>query len=129
MRFMPILSAFVIALIGGIAVGLRPGYSFGTLFVGATLVAAMTGLAASVLQFLPQRYFMPVAIVAGVILGWMVSPMLNWAQVMGFGDVRGPASLIWPIAIVTGLLWSRSAGLDFPTMRRSRTELHQPRAR
>ncbi len=129
MRFMPIAAAFVIALIGSVAVGLRPGYSFGSLLMAATIVAAMTGLAASVLQFLPQRSFMPAATLSGVILGLMVGPMMNWAQVLGFGDVRGPASVVWPVAVVTGLLWSRTAGLDFPTMRRRRSEIDHPRAR
>lgn len=129
MRFMPIVSAFAIALIGAVAVGLRPGYPFSSLLIGAAIVAAMTGLAASVLQFLPQRHFMPTAIIAGVILGLMVGPMMNWAQVLGFGDVRSPASVVWPVAVVTGLLWSRASGLDFPTMRRRRSEIDQPRAR
>jgi hypothetical protein len=118
MRFMPIVSAFVIALLGAVAVGLRPGYPFDMLIIGAAIVAAMTGIAASVLQFLPQRHFLPAAIAAGVILGLLVAPMLNWAQVLGFGDVRGTASIVWPVAAVAGLLLSRASGLDFPTMRR-----------
>ena len=128
MNFLPILAAFAIALIGGIAVGLRPGYSFQALLIGATLVAAMTGLAGSVLQFLPRRGFMPTAIIAGVILGVIVTPMLDWAQVLGFGRVREPVAIIWPVAIVTGLIWSRSSGMDAPTMRR-RPDLDGRRAR
>jgi hypothetical protein len=118
MRFLPIVAAFVIALIGALAVGLRPGYAFDTLLIGATIAAAMTGLSASVLQFLPQRLFMPVAVVAGAVLGLLVAPMLTWAQVLGFGEVRGAASLVWPAAVVSALLLSRASGLDFPTMRR-----------
>jgi hypothetical protein len=123
MRFMPIVSAFVIALLGAVAVGLRPGYPFDMLIIGATIVAAMTGIAASVLQFLPQRRFLPAAITAGVILGLLVAPMLNWAQVLGYGDVRGVAAVVWPVAVVAGLLLSRASGLDFPTMRRRGTNV------
>jgi len=123
MRFMPLISAFVIALLGAMAVGLRPGYAFGSLLLGATIVSAMTGLAASVLQFLPQRHFLPAAIVAGCILGLMVAPMLGWAEVLGFGRVRGAASVVWPVAAVSGLLLSRASGMDFPAMRRRRPRL------
>jgi hypothetical protein len=123
MRFMPIVFSFLIALVGAAAVGLRPGYPFATLLMGATIVAAMTGLAASVLQFLPQRLFLPTAIAAGCVLGLLVAPMLNWAEVLGFGDARGAASVVWPLAAVVGLLLSRASGLDFPTMRRRRTNI------
>lgn len=123
MQFMPIVAAFVIALVGGVAVGFRPGYSFGTLFMGATIVAAMTGLAASVLQFLPQRAFLFVAAIAGSILGLLVPPMLQWAEVLGFGDVRGPVSLVWPVAAVTALLLSRASGMQLPRLRRPRANL------
>jgi hypothetical protein len=125
MRFMPIASTFVIALLGAVAVGFRPGYPFDTLLLGAVLVSAMTGIAASVLQFLPQRLFLPAAIAAGCVLGLLVAPMLNWAQVLGWGDVRGAASLVWPVAAVSGLLLSRAAGLDFPTMRRRRPTINR----
>jgi hypothetical protein len=124
MRFMPLVSAFVIALIGAVAVGLRPGYPFVTLLIGATIVSAMTGLAASVLQFLPQRLFLPTAVVAGSVLGLLVVPMLGWAEVFGFGDVRAAAALVWPVAAVAGLLLSRASGLDFPTTRRRRPNPH-----
>lgn len=120
MRFLPIVAAFVIALLGAVAVGLRPGYPFDTLLIGATMAAAMTGLAASVLQFLPQRYFLPTAVIAGCVLGLLIAPMLNWAQVFGFGDVRNAAAVVWPVAVVAALLLSRASGLDFPTMRRRR---------
>jgi len=120
MRFMPIVSAFVIALLGAVAVGLRPGYPFGALLMGATIVAAMTGLAASVLQFLPQRHFLPAAIAVGCLSGLLVVPMLNWAQVLGLGHVRNAAAVVWPVAVVVALLLSRASGLDFPTMRRRR---------
>lgn len=125
MRFMPIASTFVIALLGAVAVGFRPGYPFDTLLLGAVLVSAMTGIAASVLQFLPQRLFLPAAIAAGCVLGLLVAPMLNWAQVLGWGDVRGAASLVWPVAAVSGLLLSRAAGLDVPTMRRRRPTINR----
>jgi hypothetical protein len=124
MRFLPIAATFVIALLGAAAVGFRPGYAFSTLLLGAVIVAAMAGIAASVLQFLPQRLFLPSAIVAGSVLGLLVAPMLNWTQVLGWGDVRGAASIVWPVAAVAGLLLSRAAGLDFPTMRRRRATIN-----
>jgi hypothetical protein len=128
MRFMPMAAAFTIALIGAVAVGLRPGYPFGALVLGATIVAAMTGLAASVLQFLPPRYFLPVSAVAGSALGLLVAPMLGMAQVLGFGDVRAPAALIWPVATVTALVLSRASGMLLPPLRHRRRRRHHPNA-
>jgi hypothetical protein len=123
MRFMPIAAAFVIALVGGMAVGLRPGYSFGSLVMAATIVAAMTGLAASVLQFLPNRRFDLVAVIVGCVLGLLVPPMLAWAQVLGVGPVRGAASVVWPVAVVTALLISHGAGMQMPRLRGGRPGL------
>jgi hypothetical protein len=120
MPLVPILSAFVIALLGAMAIGLRPGYSFGTLLLGATIVSAMTGLAASVLQFLPSRYFLPGAIVLGGGLGLMVGAMLGWAHALDFGAVRSTVDLVWPVAAVTGLLISRASGMQLPALRRRR---------
>lgn len=123
MRLLPILYAFIIALVGAVAVGLRPGYPFGALLLGATIVAAMTGFASAILQFSPQRYFPIVAVVAGCVLGLIVGPMLGWAQVLGFGGVREPVLLIWPLAIVSALLLSRESGMRLPTAHRRRPGL------
>jgi len=125
MRFIPLVAAFVIALVGAVAVGLRPGYPFDSLLIGAAIVSAMTGLAASVLQFLPARRFLPVAVISGAVLGLLVAPMLRWAEVLGFGEVRGAAALVWPVAVVAGLLLSRASGLDFPAMRRRYTQMRR----
>ena len=121
MPVLPIVSAFVLALIGAVAVGLRPGYSFEALLIGATLTAAMVGVAASVLQFVPQRTFLLFAIITGCALGLMVDPTLHAARGLGFGDVRQATSLICPVAAVAALIVSRSAGLALPTLRRRRT--------
>lgn len=75
------------------------------------------------LQFLPQRSFLPAAIIAGSVLGLLVAPMLSWAEVIGFGEVRGAAIVVWPLAAVAGLLLSRASGMDFSTMRRRRPSL------
>jgi len=128
MPFLPIAAAFTVGLIGAVAVGYRSGYSFGSLVMGATLVAAMTGLAASVLQFLPQRGFVPAAVVAGVVLGLLATAAMQWAEVVGFGTLREPVAIVWPVAIVTGLLLSRASGMDAPKMR-NRPDLDGPRAR
>lgn len=128
MRFLPIVAAFTIALIGAVAVGFRPGYAFSTLFIGATTVAAMTGLAVSVLQFLPPRYFLPTAIVSSVILGLLVTQILRWSAILGFGLAQDAVALVWPVAIMAGLFWGHATGMDFPTIRR-RSTVEQPRAR
>jgi hypothetical protein len=125
---LPMGAAFFIGLVGAVAVGYRTGYSLGSLLMGATLVAAMAGLAGSVLQFLPQRAFLPAAVIAGVILGLLVPPALHWLEVMGFGTVRDPVAIVWPVAIVTALIWSRASGMNVPTMRK-RPDLDGPRAR
>lgn len=125
MRFIPIISAFVVALIGGIAVGLRPGYPFGSILIGAAIVAAMTGLASSVLQFVSNRFYLLAATIVGVALGLLVPPMLGMAEVIGFGDVRGAASVVWPVAVVVGLVLSHEAGMQLPRLRRWRPRLNQ----
>jgi hypothetical protein len=114
MRVMPIVSAFVIALIGAMAVGLRPGFPFSALLLGATLVAALTGVAASVLQFASERYFSAAAILTGAALGMLVPTLMDLAQSIGFGDLRGGSAVVWPVAAVVGLLFSRSSGMRLP---------------
>ena len=120
MPFIPIASAFVIAIVGALAVGFRSGYPFGALLLGATTVAAMTGLASSVLQFVPPRHYLIAAAVAGTLLGLLVGPLLAAAETIGFGDVRGITALIWPVAVVAGLVLSRLSGMQLPTPRRWR---------
>ena len=120
MPLIPIASAFVIAIIGALAVGFRPGYPFGALLLGATTIAAMTGLAASVIQFVPQRYYLLAAIVAGTAVGLLVGPLLAMAEVIGFGDVRGASALVWPVAAVASLILSRASGMQLPSLRRRR---------
>jgi hypothetical protein len=83
----------------------------------------MAGLAASVVQFLPPRHFFLFAVIAGCGLGLLVEPALDAARGLGFGDVRQSTSLIWPVAAVTALLLSRSAGLAIPRLRRRRTPI------
>ena len=118
MRLIPMTSAFVIALLGAVAVGLKPGYPFGTLVFGATIVAAVTGIAASVLQFLPDRHYALVAVVAGVSLGFLVARMMGIAEALGFGDVRRVSTVVWPTAVVAALLISRAFGMHLPRFRR-----------
>jgi len=125
MPLVPIVYAFVIALIGAVAVGLRPGYPFGALLLGATIVSAMTGLAASVLQFLAPRYFLVGAIVLGTTLGLLVGFMMRSADVLNFGDVRTAANLVWPVAVVAGLVLSRMSGMRLPSAwRRRKLDTH-----
>jgi hypothetical protein len=120
MSFMPMVSAFCLALIGAVAVGLRPGYSFGMLMLGATISAAMAGLAASVAQFLPRRYYFVAIVIGGCVMGLVVGGMLRAARVLEFGAVRDATALIWPVAIVTALVLSRNWGMHLPRLRRRR---------
>ena len=114
----PLVAGFLLALGGALIVGLRPGYPFTTLLIGATIVAAMAGLAASVLQLLPQRHFILAAVIAGSLLGLVVAPLLSTVEALGAGDVRGAATFVWPAALVAALLLSRAAGLRMPPRRR-----------
>ena len=120
MPLMPMISAFVIALAGSLIFGLRPGFPFGALLLGSTVAAAMTGVTASVLQFLPQKYFIPAAIAAAVLLGGLVTAMLTVTESLGFGGVRRGMLLVWALSIGVGLLWSRAAGMRLPPLRRRR---------
>jgi hypothetical protein len=120
MPLVPIVFAFALALAGALALGFRPGYPFGPLLFGATIVAAMSGIAASVLQFLPQRYFVLFGLAAGTLLGLLVTPLLGVAETLEFGEVRGAVAWVWPIALVAALLWSRALGMRLPALRRRR---------
>lgn len=126
MPLIPMIAGFVIALAGAVIFAFRPGFPFGTLVLGATIVAAMTGLAASALQFLPKRYFLAVAVVAGSIMGLLVALMLRWAEELGFGDVRGTTTFVWPVATVAALLLSRASGMRLPSLRRRRASVDKP---
>jgi|SRR5690606_2656927 len=125
MHLMPIVYAFIIALVGGVAVGMRPGYPFESILLGATIAAAMTGLAATMVQFVPQRYFVLAASVGGALLGLVAGQMLGWARVLDFGPVRGPFLIVLPVAIVAGLLLSRATGMRLPSLRRRRPGLQR----
>lgn len=127
MRVMPMVSAFVIALVGAVAVGLRPGYGFAPLLLGATIASAMTGMAASALQFLPQRYFLPAAILGGSLTGLVVGALLQAAQVLDTGPVRGMTLGVWPATVVAALVVSRVSGMKLPRLRRGRGEPQRSR--
>jgi hypothetical protein len=122
MRFIPMASAFIFALAGAVAVGLRPGYPFGGLLLGATAVAAMAGLGASAIQFVPRRYFVPVAVLGGTALGLLVALLLGAADGLYVGDVRGSVTAVWPAAVVGALLLSRASGMRMPGLRRRRAQ-------
>ncbi len=73
MRHQPMAIAFVIAIFGAAAIGIRPGSGsddWGPILVGATLAAAMTGIVASIMQFLPQRLFVASAAVGGMVVAF-----------------------------------------------------------
>ncbi|MCC7008804.1 MAG: hypothetical protein IT184_08315 [Acidobacteria bacterium] len=122
MRFLqPLALAFVLAVAGALATGMRPGWPFSTLLIGATLAAAMTGLVASVLQFLPERLYLPFAILAGAVVALFVSASLQAIEVMGFGSVRDTTVYVWPVAAIVTLLVSRASGMRLPSLRRRRS--------
>ena len=123
MRHQPMTIAFLVASLGAAAVGVRPGASwpdFAPLLVGATLVAAMSGLIASIMQFLPYRLFAPFTLVAGAVVALAVLVLLRAAEYMGLG--RAPAStfFVWALAVMVALVVSREFGVRMPLGRAPR---------
>jgi hypothetical protein len=122
MRHQPMAIAFVIAMIGAAAVGIRPGSSaadWGPLLLGAALAGAMTGIVATIMQFLPQRLFLPSAVVAGMIVAFGVSALLYAAGAIWLAPVPTATVYVWAGAAIAALLVSRASGLRLPPVRPS----------
>lgn len=123
MRHQPMLIAFIIAMLGAAAVAIRPGAGaddWGPLLMGAALSAAATGIAASVLQFLPPRLFGVWAIVAGMGVAFVVAALLSAAAMIGLAPIPAPTALVWAGAAIVGLFVSRASGVRLPPARSAR---------
>ena len=117
MRRQPMAIAFALSLISVLILEFRPGFDASILWpvvIGAMLTAAITGIIVTAMQFLPQRFFLPMAIVAGVAVALLVPGLLTTLSRLGLVSLRAPTTLVWPLASVTGLLISRAAGVRFP---------------
>jgi hypothetical protein len=125
MRYHPIAIAFVAAMLGAAAVGVRPGANwddFAPLLVGAALAAATTGIVASFMQFLPDRLFGPLSLPAGALVSLAVMVLLRAAEYMGLAPAPLATALVWATAAVVALLTARASGVGLPWLRRvSRT--------
>ena len=122
MRHQPMALAFVIALLGAAAVEIRPGSGgedWAAILLGATLAAAMTGLVASIMQFLPQRLFAPSAAVAGMAVALGVSALLYAAETIWLGPIAPSTVFVWAAAAIVALLVTRASGVRLPPVRPS----------
>jgi hypothetical protein len=114
--------AFVVAAIGAAAIGLRPGANWSNmapLLTGATLAAAMTGLVASIMQFLPNRLFSPFTLVAGAVVAIAVFVLLRAGEYMGLERAPVSTAFAWALAAVVALIVSRESGMRLPALRRA----------
>jgi hypothetical protein len=124
MRRQPIFMAFAIAATGAVVIGLRSGGPWPPIVVGVMLAAAMTGILGVVLQFLPQRLFMPLTILSGIAVGLLISVALYAFEVMGFGAAPRSTIVVWPIATIFALLISRRDGLRVSAIRTRKSSSH-----
>lgn len=122
MRHQPMAIAFVIAIFGAAAIGIRPGSGsddWGPILVGAALAAAMTGIIAAIMQFLPQRLFLASAAVGGILVAFTVSAILYAAETLWLQPIASSTVFVWAAAALVALLVTRSAGVRLPPVRSS----------
>jgi hypothetical protein len=113
---------FVVALLGASVVEIRPGSSaadWASILVGAALAAAMTGIAAAILQFLPQRLFVPAAAAGGVAVALCVSALLDAGEGIWLRPIAAVTTLVWAGASIVALMVTRRAGVRLPPLRPS----------
>ena len=123
MHRQPMAVAFVLAFVGAAAFAIRPGFSAADLWpivVGTTLTAALTGIVASVLQFLPQRFFALLTLLAAAVIGILVSGLLAAADTIWLRPAAAPVAFVWPCAAAAALLVARADGMRLPRLRMSR---------
>lgn len=98
MRHQPMALTFVAALLGASVVEIRPGAGaadWASILVGAALAAATTGIAAAILQFLPQRLFVPAAAVGGMAVAFCVSALLYAAEGIWLRPIPAVTTFVW----------------------------------
>ncbi len=123
MRQQPMIVAFVVAAVGAIAIGMRPGAessSWAPLLVGVALAAATTGIVGTFMQFLPNRLFGPFTFLAGAIVATAVFVLLRATEYMGFVGLPAYSAGLWGAAAIVALVVSRESGLRLPPLRKSR---------
>ena len=122
MRHQPMAIAFVIAIFGAAAVGIRPGSGsgdWGPILVGAALAAAMTGIAASIMQFLPQRLFVAAAVVGCMVVALSVSALLYAAGTIWLAPIPTATVFVWAASAFVALVVTRASGVRLPPVRSS----------
>ena len=122
MRHQPMSLGFVIALFGAAAVEIRPGSGaadWAAILVGAALAGAMTGIVASIMQFLPERLAVPSAIVGGMVVGFGVSALLYAAETIWLSPITSSTVFVWTGSAVVSLLVTRASGVRLPPVRTS----------
>ena len=120
MRHQPMAIAFLIAIFGAAAIAIRPGSSavdWGPIVVGGAMAAAMTGIVASIAQFLPQRLFVAAAVVGGMVVAFIVSALLYAAGTIGLAPIAPATAFVWAAAAVVALLVTRASGVRLPPVR------------
>ena len=83
------------------------------------MAAAMTGIVASIMQFLPQRLFLASAVVGGMVVAFSVSALLYAAETIWLSPIASSAVFVWAAAALIALLVTRSAGVRLPPVRSS----------
>ena len=120
MRHQPMALAFVAALFAAAAVTLRPGaggVDWASILVGSALTAAMTGIAATIVQFLSSRAFAGIAVVAGILVALAVALLLRAAEYIGLEPLPAATIFVWGAAAIVALFVSRAAGVKLPPFR------------
>jgi hypothetical protein len=124
MAYRPVFLAFLAAAIGAAIVGVSVGFApnradWPALFVGVVSTAAMTGLVASGVQFLPNRHYGSVSVGAGVFVAFAVAVLLRAGEsILGIGRVPAATVVVWAAAVILALILTREAGHRLPPVPR-----------
>ena len=116
----PIPVAFGASAAAATILAMRPelhAADWAPIFVGAALTAAATGIVASTLQFLKQRYFAVFTIVASAVIWLLVSMLVAAFSYDWFSPASRRMSVAWPIGAATALILSRASGMQAPRLR------------
>lgn len=111
--YRPVFLSFIAAALGAAVIGLSLGFvpsraDWQALLLGAVSTAAMTGLVASGVQFLPNRHYASVTVISGVAVAILVGVLLRAGEsVMGIGPVPIATGLVWAAAVIVALIVHR----------------------
>jgi hypothetical protein len=122
--YRPVFLAFGAATLGAAVVALALSFAGGraewlALLLGAVSTAAMTGLIASGIQFLPNRHYSAVTVLSAIVVGLAVNVLLRAGETtMGLGRVPAATVVVWAAAVILSLIVTRESARRLPPVER-----------